>query len=482
MNALNFIDGIFVEALDGSTLSNVNPATGGEIGSITRSKTDDVEAAVQAAMRARNDWAALSMLERADWLDRMADGLEQRKEEIAQRESRDTGKPLALARRVDAQRSIDNFRFFADFARQREPEVFEMSDATNVVHRNPIGVVGLITPWNLPLYLLSWKVAPALLMGNTIVAKPSEMTPLTAALMCEVASEIGLPPGVLNVVHGFGPEAGQAILEHPSIGAISFTGGTTTGRHVAATAAPMFKKLSLELGGKNATIVLDDVDLDSAVEGAIRAGFTNGGQVCLCGSRILVHSSIADEFTHRLVESVDAMVCGPPDDPSSQIGALISLEHLQKVESYIELGIEEGGAILTGGTREMTGPVTSVNNGAFLRPTVIDGLDHTSRTSTEEIFGPVVTIHRFDSDEQAIEIANSTEYGLAGSIWSKDVERAHTLAKQIDTGIIWVNTWLHRDLRTPFGGVKNSGVGREGGDWSLGFFSEPLNVCIKHDQ
>ena len=482
MNALNFIDGIFVEALDGSTLSNVNPATGGEIGSITRSKTDDVEAAVQAAMRARNDWAALSMLERADWLDRMADGLEQRKEEIAQRESRDTGKPLALARRVDAQRSIDNFRFFADFARQREPEVFEMSDATNVVHRNPIGVVGLITPWNLPLYLLSWKVAPALLMGNTIVAKPSEMTPLTAALMCEVASEIGLPPGVLNVVHGFGPEAGQAILEHPSIGAISFTGGTTTGRHVAATAAPMFKKLSLELGGKNATIVLDDVDLDSAVEGAIRAGFTNGGQVCLCGSRILVHSSIADEFTRRLVESVDAMVCGPPDDPSSQIGALISLEHLQKVESYIELGIEEGGAILTGGTREMTGPVTSVNNGAFLRPTVIDGLDHTSRTSTEEIFGPVVTIHRFDSDEQAIEIANSTEYGLAGSIWSKDVERAHTLAKQIDTGIIWVNTWLHRDLRTPFGGVKNSGVGREGGDWSLGFFSEPLNVCIKHDQ
>ena len=482
MNALNFIDGIFVEALDGSTLSNVNPATGGEIGSITRSKTDDVEAAVQAAMRARNDWAALSMLERADWLDRMADGLEQRKEEIAQRESRDTGKPLALARRVDAQRSIDNFRFFADFARQREPEVFEMSDATNVVHRNPIGVVGLITPWNLPLYLLSWKVAPALLMGNTIVAKPSEMTPLTAALMCEVASEIGLPPGVLNVVHGFGPEAGQAILEHPLIGAISFTGGTTTGRHVAATAAPMFKKLSLELGGKNATIVLDDVDLDSAVEGAIRAGFTNGGQVCLCGSRILVHSSIADEFTRRLVESVDAMVCGPPDDPSSQIGALISLEHLQKVESYIELGLEEGGAILTGGTREMTGPVTSVNNGAFLRPTVIDGLDHTSRTSTEEIFGPVVTIHRFDSDEQAIEIANSTEYGLAGSIWSKDVERAHTLAKQIDTGIIWVNTWLHRDLRTPFGGVKNSGVGREGGDWSLGFFSEPLNVCIKHDQ
>ena len=482
MNALNFIDGVFVDAIDGETLPNVNPATGQEIGTIARSKKADVQVAAQAAMRARKGWASLTMLERADWLDRMADGLEQRKEEIAQRESRDTGKPLALARRVDAQRSIDNFRFFADFARQQEPEVFEMSDATNIVHRNPIGVVGLITPWNLPLYLLSWKVAPALLMGNTIVAKPSEMTPLTAALMCEVASEIGLPAGVINVVHGYGPEVGQAILEHPSIGAISFTGGTATGRHVAATAAPMFKKLSLELGGKNATIVLDDADLDEAVNGAVRAGFTNGGQVCLCGSRILVHQSIADKFTQRLVEAVDAMVCGPPEDASTNIGALISLEHLEKVESYIKLGVEEGGVILTGGTRDMTGPVTVTNAGAFLRPTIIDGLDHTSRTSTEEIFGPVITVHRFDSDDQAIEMANSTEYGLAGSIWSTDIERAHALAQQIETGIIWVNTWLHRDLRTPFGGVKNSGVGREGGNWSLGFFSEPLNVCIKHDQ
>ena len=482
MNALNFIDGVFVDAVDGETLANVNPATGQEIGTIARSKKADVELAAQAAMQARKDWASRSMLERADWLDRMADGLEQRKEEIAQRESRDTGKPLALARRVDAQRSIDNFRFFADFARQQEPEVFEMSDATNIVHRNPIGVVGLITPWNLPLYLLSWKVAPALLMGNTIVAKPSEMTPLTAALMCEVASDIGLPPGVINVVHGYGPEVGQAILEHPSIGAISFTGGTATGRHVAATAAPMFKKLSLELGGKNATIVLDDADMDEAVNGAVRAGFTNGGQVCLCGSRILVHQSIADEFTQRLVEAVDSMVCGSPEDASTHIGALISVEHLEKVESYINLGVEEGGVILTGGTREMTGPVTATDAGAFLRPTIIDGLDYTSRTSTEEIFGPVVTVHRFDSDEQAIEMANSTEYGLAGSIWSTNIDRAHALAQQIETGIIWVNTWLHRDLRTPFGGVKNSGVGREGGNWSLGFFSEPLNVCIKHGQ
>ena len=481
MNALNFIGGHFVDAIDGQSIPNINPATGQLIGTLARSKQEDVDAAVNASKIAQQNWAALDMLERADWLDRLADGLEARKEELAQRESKDTGKPLALARRVDAQRSIDNFRFFAEFARTQKDELFQMQDAVNVVHRKPIGTVGLITPWNLPLYLLSWKVAPALLMGNTIVAKPSELTPLTANLLCEVATEIGLPPGVLNVVHGYGPEVGQAILEHPSIGAISFTGGTETGRHVAATAAPMFKKLSLELGGKNATIVLDDADLDRSVEGAVRAGFTNGGQVCLCGSRILIHASIADDFLTKFVESVESMRCGAPEDESTQIGALISQEHVRKVESYIELGIEEGGSILTGGTRKMTGLVGPTPEGAFLRPTIIDGLAHTSRTSTEEIFGPVVTIHRFETDQEAIDIANSTEYGLAGSIWSKDTERAYELAKQIETGIVWVNTWLHRDLRTPFGGVKNSGVGREGGSWSLGFFSEPLNICIKED-
>ena len=481
MNALNFINGVFVDAIDGETLTNLNPATGQTIGTIARSKDSDIEEAVKAAASAQEAWSSLDMLERAMWLDRLADGLEARKEELAHRESRDTGKPLALARRVDAQRSVDNFRFFADFARTQEPEVFEMRDATNFVHRNPVGTVGLITPWNLPLYLLSWKVAPALLMGNTVVAKPSELTPLTANLMCEVASEIGLPTGVLNVVHGYGPEVGQAILDHPSIRAISFTGGTATGRHVAASAAPMFKKLSLELGGKNATIILDDADLDVAVNGALRAGFTNGGQVCLCGSRILVHASIAEKFTSKFIQLVDEMICGSPEDESTQIGALISQEHMEKVESYIRLGIEEGGNVLAGGTREMTGQVGPSPEGAFLRPTVIDGLLHTSRTATEEIFGPVVTIHRFESDEEAIEIANSTEYGLAGSIWSNDTDRAHKIAQKIQTGIVWVNTWLHRDLRTPFGGVKNSGLGREGGAWSLGFFSEPLNVCIKHD-
>jgi aminomuconate-semialdehyde/2-hydroxymuconate-6-semialdehyde dehydrogenase len=318
-------------------------------------------------------------------------------------------------------------------------------------------------------------------MGNVIVAKPSELTPLTAHLLAEVCQEIGLPEGVLNIVNGYGPEVGQEILQHEGIKAISFTGGTATGRHVAATAAPMFKKLSLELGGKNATIVLDDAEMNQAVQGAIRAGFTNSGQVCLCGSRILVHESIADEFTQHLVAQVSTMQCGDPNNPETQVGALISISHVEKVESYINLAIQEGGTVLTGGTREMTGPPGPTPQGAFLRPTLISDLSHLSRTAREEIFGPVVTIHRFSSDDEAIEMANATDYGLAGSIWTGDTERGHSIAQKIDTGIVWINTWLHRDLRTPFGGVKHSGVGREGGRWSLGFFSEPLNVCIKHD-
>ena len=481
MNVQNFIGGEFVDAVDHSTLDNIAPSTGQLIGTIPRSKQSDVYRAVAAARVAQHEWAELTLDDRADWLDAIADALESRNEELAQRESLDTGKPLSLAQRVDAIRSVENFRFFADFAREQEDLVFEMDDATNIVHRRPVGIVGLITPWNLPLYLLSWKVAPALLMGNVIVAKPSELTPLTAHLLAEVCQEIGLPEGVLNIVNGYGPEVGQEILEHEGIKAISFTGGTATGRHVAATAAPMFKKLSLELGGKNATIILDDAEMNQAVQGAIRAGFTNSGQVCLCGSRILVHESIADEFTQHLVAQVSAMQCGDPNNPETQVGALISIPHVEKVESYINLAIQEGGTVLTGGTREMTGPPGPTPQGAFLRPTLISGLSHLSRTAREEIFGPVVTIHRFSSDDEAIEMANATDYGLAGSIWTGDTERGHSIAQKIDTGIVWINTWLHRDLRTPFGGVKHSGVGREGGRWSLGFFSEPLNVCIKHD-
>ena len=477
---LNFINGEFTKSSSGKYIDNINPATGELIGKITSSESQDVEIAVNAASDAFNSWSSLSMEQRIGWLNKIADALESNKELIAQTESKDTGKPISLARRVDANRSISNFRFFAQFASQQTSMEFPMDDAINYIHRKPVGVVGLITPWNLPLYLLTWKIAPALVMGNTIIAKPSELTPLTANLFARILQEIDFPKGVFNIVHGLGPNAGQAILEHPVIKAISFTGGTQTGRIVAKTAAPLFKKLSLELGGKNATIILDDADLNVAAKGAARAGFTNSGQVCLCGSRILVDETVAEKFTELFLDEVRAMRLGKPSDEDTDIGSVISIQHLEKVESYVELAKNEGGTILIGGRRPSFSN-TEMSQGAFLEPTVISGLDINSRTATEEIFGPVVTIHTFENQEQAIEMANSTEYGLAGSVWTTDLERGRQFSKKIETGIMWVNTWLHRDLRTPFGGVKNSGLGREGGQWSLSFFSEMTNICVKHD-
>jgi len=476
----NFIAGSFVHSLDGQSIDDYNPATAQRIATIPRSKSADVELAVSAAQSAQPAWSALTLEQRANWLDRIADALEEKTEDIARTESMDTGKPIELARRIDAARSVNNFRFFASFGRQQAEMTFQMEDAMNYVHRSPIGTVGLITPWNLPLYLLTWKVAPALLMGNTIIAKPSEITPLTANLLAETLLELELPNGVFNLVHGLGPEVGQALLEHPKVKGISFTGGTETGRIVARTAAPMFKKLSLELGGKNATIMLKDADLDKAVDGAVRAAFTNSGQICLCGSRIFIDASIAEQFTKRFVEKVNSIQIGDPMDESTTMGSVISPEHLLKVESYIDLAIEEGGTVLTGGTRAMTGFNGPQGVGAFLRPTVVGNLPHTSRCATEEIFGPMVTLHTFTTESEALEMVNASEYGLAGSVWTTDLERGRAFSAQMNTGIVWVNTWLHRDLRTPFGGVKNSGVGREGGQWSLDFFSEMTNVCIKN--
>ena len=479
-NIWNFIDGEFIAPASEQYIDDINPATGELIGKIASSESQDVQNAVDAATKALKSWSALTIEQRITWLEKIADALESKEELIAQTESKDTGKPISLARKVDAKRSITNFRFFAQFASKQTPMEFQMDNAMNYVHRKPVGVVGLITPWNLPLYLLTWKIAPALVMGNTIVAKPSELTPLTANLFASTLQEIGFPKGVFNIVHGLGPSAGQPILEHPKIKAISFTGGTQTGRIVAKTAAPLFKKLSLELGGKNATVILDDADLHAAAKGAAKAGFTNSGQVCLCGSRILVDASIATKFTELLLDEVRSMKQGDPRDEDTEIGTVISMQHLEKVESYIELAKQEGGTILTGGKRPAFSN-SKINNGAFLEPTVIGGLEIDSRTATEEIFGPVVTLHTFENQEQAIEMTNSTEYGLAGSVWTRDLERGKQFSTQIETGIMWVNTWLHRDLRTPFGGVKNSGVGREGGQWSLSFFSEMTNICVKHD-
>ena len=474
----NYIGGQFLTHSGGQWIDNPEPATGSHICRIPLSDASDVDAAVDAARVAQPAWGALSHSERADWLDRIADGLETRYEEIAALESRDTGKPISLARTVDAHRSVLNFRFFAGILREHEEDVFEMASATNYVVNKPVGVGALITPWNLPLYLLSWKVAPAIGMGNTVVCKPSELTPLTADLMMRVIDEVGLPAGVVNLVHGEGAGAGAPLVSHSDVDLVSFTGGTSTGEKVAASAAPAFKKLSLELGGKNASIVFADCDMDSTVAGVVRAGFLNQGQVCLCGSRVLIEDSAYAEFRDRFVDAVEAMRIGDPSEESTDLGALISEEHLAKVQGYVELAKQEGGVLLTGGTPCLP---SGFEGGNWMAPTVIEGLSPDSRCSTEEIFGPVVTLHPFGSEDEAVAIANNTRYGLAGSVWTSDLDKGRRVSEAIDTGMVWVNTWLHRDLRVPFGGVKDSGVGREGGKWSLGFFSEAMNVCVKHD-
>ena len=471
----NYINGEFTTTKD--IIDDINPATGEIIAKIPKSGSKEVSNAVDAADMARVSWSELSSEKRADWLDKIADALESKSDDIASLESQDTGKPIALAKAVDASRSVANFRFFAQFSRDFSVENFEMDDAMNHVVLKPVGIAGLITPWNLPLYLLSWKIAPAIVMGNTVVAKPSELTPLTANLLSQTLDEIGFPAGVVNILHGLGSETGQAIVENPKINLISFTGGTLTGKKVAETAAPMFKKLSLELGGKNATIILDDANLDSSIPEIARSAFMNQGQVCLCGSRILVSDKIWDEFVDKFVGYVKNMKVGDPSSEDSDLGALVSFAHRDKVESYIHLAEREGGKILCGG-KSPTLP-SPFDKGAFLEPTIVSDLSHMSRTATEEIFGPVVTLHPFRTDEEAIEIANCTDYGLAGSVWTGDTNRGKLVAEKIETGMVWVNTWLHRDLRVPFGGVKDSGVGREGGRWSLSFFSEAVNICVK---
>tara|TARA_Y100001968_G_scaffold237464_1_gene220831 strand:+ start:715 stop:2157 length:1443 start_codon:yes stop_codon:yes gene_type:complete len=474
----NFIGGQFVPPQSGETLADNCPADGSVIATIPRSSSADIDAAASAARTAlQGSFAEFSVEDRARLLEAIADALEQRAGELAALESQDQGKPVSLAATVDIPRAVANFRFFAGAIRHDHTDFHPMSGALNYTLRRPVGVMGLITPWNLPLYLMTWKVAPALAMGNTIVAKPSELTPLTANALAQVFQDINAPAGIFNLVHGLGAEAGDAIVHHPAINGISFTGGTATGALVAAGAAPKFKKLSLELGGKNPTVIFADCDLEAAVEGAARAGFANQGEICLCGSRILVERPIYEQFLAALTRRVAAMKVGDPSAVETQVGALVSAAHRDKVESYIQLGQDEGGTIECGGKRpQLNAPF---NAGYFLEPTVISGLTPQCRTATEEIFGPVVTVHPFDSEEQALELANGVRYGLAASLWTRDLARAHRFSAALESGMVWVNTWLLRDLRVPFGGMKDSGVGREGGRYSLEFFSEARNICIK---
>ena len=474
----NYIGGELHKPLSGKYLDNYTPATGKVYSLLPDSDQKDVQKAVKAAKEAFPKWSSLSAEKRLGYLMAISLKIEEQLDELALAETKDNGKPLWLSKAVDIPRAASNFKFYATAMMHDKTDCFEMgSEALNYTLRKPIGIAGCISPWNLPLYLFTWKIAPALASGNCVVAKPSEVTPMTAYLLSKICIEVGLPKGVLNIVHGLGHKVGAAITEHPEIPVISFTGGTSTGQQIAKVAAPMFKKLSLELGGKNPNIIFADCDFDDALATTKRSSFANQGQICLCGSRIFVQRAIYTKFRDAFVAQTKKMVVGHPMDEKAKLGAVVSKEHMEKVLSYVKLAQQEGGTVLAGGKRVvLEGAYT---DGYYLEPTIIEGLPYDCRTNQEEIFGPVVTLMPFDTEEEVLGYANSTKYGLAATLWTSNLKRAHRMASSLDTGIVWVNTWLLRDLRTPFGGVKQSGVGREGGFEALHFFTEPKNVCIK---
>ncbi|MDI3257512.1 MAG: aldehyde dehydrogenase [Kyrpidia sp.] len=472
----HFIDGRFVESENGRRFVNINPATGEVLGEVAEGGKPEIDRAVAAARRAFGEWGRMPVARRSAILNRIADLIEERTEELARLETLDTGKPLSLSRSLDIPRAAYNFRFFADFVKGLGTEAFQMDDvALNYVLRRPVGVAGLISPWNLPLLLLTWKVAPCLAAGNTCVVKPAELTPMTATKLAEICQEAGLPDGVLNVVHGFGPDAaGSALTEHPDVNLISLTGETTTGKTVMKAAAGTLKRVAFELGGKNPNIIFADADLEDAVETTIRSSFSNQGEVCLSGSRVYVERPIYDEFLRRMVEKTRGLVVGDPFDERTNVGALISEEHLHRVEGFIERAVKEGGRILVGGRRP-----EHMTRGYYLEPTIIVDVDRRCEIVQQEVFGPVITVQPFDSEDEVIGQANDTHYGLSATIWTANLKRAHRVAARLEAGIIWINTWFLRDLRTPFGGMKQSGIGREGGVHSFEFFTELTNVCVK---
>lgn len=474
---LNYSNGKLTTPASASFLPNINPAIGMAYTEIADSDERDVKEAVTAAQHAFPKWSGLPSSNRAAVLQKIADLIDRDVDALALAESIDNGKPVALAKVMDIPRASANIRFYAMAAVHFSSEAHQTeNEAINYTMRTPIGVVGCISPWNLPLYLFTWKIAPALAAGCTVVAKPSELTPMTAFLFSKLCIEAGLPEGVLNIVHGLGHKVGQAIVEHPDVTAISFTGGTVTGKKIATTAALMFKKLSLELGGKNPNIIFADCDFEQAIETSIRSSFTNQGEICLCGSRIIVERSLYEKFVDEFVTRTKQLTIGDPLE-NNRMGALVSEAHMNKVLSYIDLAKQEGGEILCGGERVII--KGRCEKGYFVAPTVIVNLNQNCRTNQEEIFGPVVTIQPFDTEEEAIAMANSNMYGLSATLWTENLKRAHRVAHQIKSGIIWVNCWLLRDLRTPFGGMKQSGVGREGGWEAMKFFTETKNVCIK---
>ena len=475
---LNYIDGKFSESINGRWIDNYSPVNGNVYSLIPKSNETDIDKAVVAAKNAFPKWRGLGKEERYNHLMRLAKGIEKRFEELVAAESNDNGKPEWLARLVDIPRASKNIEFFATASLHFSSEFHDMDgSAINYTLRKPVGVVGCISPWNLPIYLLTWKIAPALAAGNTVVAKPSEITPMTAYILSEICQEINFPKGVLNIIHGYGHEAGEALVKHKDVPIISFTGGTNTGQRIAKIASPMFKKLSLELGGKNPNIIFSDADFDDAVDMAVKASFSNQGQICLCGSRLFVEEGIYDKFKAEFVKKTKQLNVGDPKNNDNNLGAVVSKQHMESILDKIHAAKKEGGKVLCGGKRIVV--KGGLENGYYIAPTIIEGLDYSCKTNQEEIFGPVVCMIPFKNEKEVINMANSTKYGLAGSVFTKDISKGHRVAAQIDSGVIWINTWLLRDLRIPFGGQKQSGLGREGGFKSLQFFTEEQNVCLK---
>jgi aminomuconate-semialdehyde/2-hydroxymuconate-6-semialdehyde dehydrogenase len=475
----NFIGGNFIGPLSGKFIDNINPATGEIYGQIPDSNEKDISVAVHAAQQALPGWSTMALEKRFIILNKIAELIDANLEALALAETNDNGKPLWLSKKVDIYRASANFRFFATGLMHFANESHNMEDkAINYTIRQPIGIVGCISPWNLPLYLFTWKIAPALAAGNCVIAKPSEVTPVTAFLLGKICREAGLPEGVLNIVHGTGPGCGEEIIKHPQVKAISFTGSTRAGERIASIAAPMFKKLSLELGGKNPNIIFSDCDWEKMITTTIQSSFSNQGQICLCGSRILIEESIYEKFKNEFVERTKGLTIGDPLSGTNKQGAIVSQLHFDKIINCIAIAKQEGGKILCGGNAVK--PEGRCANGYFIEPTIIEGLGPECKTNREEIFGPVVTLQPFASVEEALQLANATDYGLACTVWTQDISKANTVASKIESGIVWVNCWLLRDLRTPFGGVKNSGVGREGGWEALRFFTEAKNVCIEY--
>ena len=474
----NFIGGHFIGPLSGKFIANINPATAATVGEIPDSDEKDVEVAVESAQKAFPEWSNTTIEKRFLILNRIAELIDENNEQLAMAETNDNGKPLWLSKKTDIYRAAANFRFFATGIMHFATESHNMEDqAVNYTLRQPIGVVGCISPWNLPLYLFTWKIAPALAAGNCVIAKPSEVTPVTAFLLGKICKEAGLPDGVLNIIHGTGPSCGEAIVKHPEVKAISFTGSTKAGERIASIAAPMFKKLSLELGGKNPTIIFADCNWEKMMTTTIQSSFSNQGQICLCGSRILIEFSIYEKFKKEFIQRTKELIVGDPLLETSNQGAIVSKVHFDKILNCIKTAREEDGNILCGG--HSLSPEGRCSNGYFIAPTIIEGLGPDCKTNTEEIFGPVVTLQPFTNLEEALHLANANQYGLACTVWTQDITIANKVASKIETGIVWINCWLLRDLRTPFGGLKNSGVGREGGWEALRFFTEAKNVCIQ---